>query len=354
MVPADDPGRFELRLNGAVVASGGNGATSGPLVVGTGEGTVSETAAAGTSLSDYDSRVQCTRNGTVAISVPGTKVDGAIARGDVVMCTFTNTRKGTSPQPEPPQPEPPQPEPPRPTPPPEPGQRLDLVVIKTAKPAVVRVGGRITWTMTVTNNSAVTAADVNGIKVDDPRSFRTKLISLTPSQGTCRPFTCDLGRLAPGASATVVAVTEALEVGTVIDVVRVSSEEIESNYRKNVAAALVRVVGPLRVIGVIATCRTLTVAPPVLEARRTSTVRLEARNRLGRPVAGLVVRAAGAGVRERARTDRHGFARMEMTPSRVGLVLFASGGRRAPASRAAPTCLTVLGVRRARPTQVTG
>ena len=40
-----------------------------------------------------------------------------------------------------------------------------------------------------------------GLKVDDPRSFRTRLISLTPSQGVCRPFTCNLGRLAPGASA---------------------------------------------------------------------------------------------------------------------------------------------------------
>ena len=67
--------------------------------------------------------------------------------------------------------------------------------------------------MTVTNRSSVAAADVNGVKVDDPRSFRTRLISLHTSQGTCRPYTCDLGRLAPGASATVIAVTEATQVG---------------------------------------------------------------------------------------------------------------------------------------------
>ena len=99
--------------------------------------------------------------------------------------------------------------------------------------------------MTVTNRSAVAAADVNGLKLDDPRSYRTRLISLRASQGTCRPYTCNLGRLAPGASATVTAVTEATQVGVVVDIVRVGSEEIESNYRNNVAAALARVIGPL-------------------------------------------------------------------------------------------------------------
>ena len=114
---------------------------------------------------------------------------------------------------------------------------------KSVEPETVVVGGRLTWTMTVTNRSSVAAADVNGVKVDDPRSFRTRLISLRASQGTCRPYTCDLGRLAPGASATVIAVTEATQVGVVVDIVRVSSEEQESNYRNNVAAAIAQVVG---------------------------------------------------------------------------------------------------------------
>ena len=130
--------------------------------------------------------------------------------------------------------------------PPGPGPLLDLVVTKSVEPTIVTVGGRLTWTMTVTNRSSVAAADVNGLKLDDPRSFRTRLISLQASQGTCRPYTCNLGRLAPGASATVTAVTEATQVGVVVDIVRVGSEEIESNYRNNVAAALARVIGPLR------------------------------------------------------------------------------------------------------------
>ena len=142
----------------------------------------------------------------------------------------------------------PTPTPPTPIPPLPPGPKplLDLEVVKSGQPAAVHIGGRITWTMTVTNRSSVAAADVNGLKVNDPRSFRTSLISMKSSQGTCRPYVCNLGRLAPGASATVVAVTRALRIGPVVDIVRVGSEEIESNYHNNVASALVRVVGPFR------------------------------------------------------------------------------------------------------------
>ena len=335
-VPADDPGVFQLRINNTVVATGGNGTTSGQLRTGIGEGSVSETAGAGTSLADYDSKVECTRNGTVEISVTGTKVDGAVAQGDVVVCTFTNTRKGTPPQP--------------PTPP-GPGPLLDLVVTKSVEPTIVTVGGRLTWTMTVTNRSSVAAADVNGLKLDDPQSFRTRLISLHPSQGTCRPYTCNLGRLAPGASATVIAVTETTQVGVVVDIVRVGSEEVESNYRNNVAAALARVIGPLKPPRAQNICLTLVAEPRALEKGRSSVVRLTARNRLGRPINGLRVRARGASVDERARTDRQGVARFSVTPARLGLLVFIGDRAKATGPR---TCQTRLGVLGAHDTIVTG
>jgi len=347
-IPADDPGRFQLRINGAVVATGGNGTTTGPLRTGIGEGTVTETAAAGTALADYDSKVECTRNSTVVVSVPGTKVDGAVAQGDVAVCTFTNTRKGTPPQPPtppPPPPPPPTPLPPVPPTPPGPAPRLDLVVTKTVAPATVVVGGRLTWTMTVTNRSAVAAADVNGLKLDDPRSFRTRLISLRPSQGRCRAFTCNLGRLAPGASATVTAVTEATQVGVVVNIVRVGSEEIESNYRNNVAAALAVVTQPL------SECRTLVAQPRLLQGGRSSVVRVLARNALQQPVSGLSVRARGPGVDRRARTNRQGIARFIVSPGSLGLMRFIGDRARA----AGPLeCQTLLGVLGASDTKVTG
>ena len=355
VVPASDPGVFRLQLNGHTLVTGGDGTTTGPITVGVGEATVSETAGPGTNLADYDSSVVCVRNGAVGVSVPGTKADGVVQAGDVVVCRFTNVRHGNPqpPNPGPPTPTPPGPTPPTPIPPPDPGPvpLLDLEVVKSGKPAAVPVGGLITWTMTVTNRSAVAAADVNGLKVEDPRSFRTRLISLKTSQGMCRPYVCDLGRLAPGASATVTAVTRALRVGPVVDVVRVGSEEIESDYRNNVASALVRVIGALRPPTAPTVCRTLTAAPRLLQAQRTSVVLLTARNAVGRPLVGFPVRNRGAGIAMRARTGRDGVARITTMPARVGLILFA-GGRRRVVER--PTCITVLAAVASRTTRVTG
>ena len=141
--------------------------------------------------------------------------------------------------------------------------------------------------------------------------------------------------------------------GVVVNIVRVGSEEIESNYRNNVAAALVRVMGQFRPPAPTNVCRTLTASPRLLEARRSSMVRLVARNRLGQPVQGRVVHALGAGVRLHARTDRQGVARMAMIPKRLGLVHFASG-ERVVGSSARLSCVTVLGVQAAKPTRVTG
>jgi uncharacterized protein DUF11/prealbumin domain-containing protein len=356
--PASDPGVFDLNLNGTVVASGGNGTTTGPLLVGVGEGTVSESAGPGTRLADYDSSVECTRNGAVAVSVKGTKVDGAVSNGDVVVCTFTNVRKGTPPPepptpPQPPFPPPTPPTPPVPPPPPTPLPLLDLSVVKAASPTTVTVGRRITWTMTVTNDADVEAADVNGLKVHEARSFRTKLVSLKSSQGTCVPFTCDLGRLAPGASATVTAVTQATQIGVVVDIVRVASEEIESNYRNNVAAALVRVIGPFRPPTALDACRTLVASPRSLQAKRTSIVRLTARDRRGRPRAGVAVTAAGAGIAARGRTGRDGVARLTLTPRAEGIVRFV-GTDRVLSARGSTHCTTRLGVLPAQSTNVTG
>ena len=352
-VPSNDPGRFNLFINNAKVASGGHGTTSGHLRIGAGEGTVRETAEPGTTLGDYTSKVECTK-GTETVSAQGTKLDATIAKDDNVVCTFTNTRKGTPP--EPPQPLPPTPPGPDPPPvpptPPGPAPQLDLDVTKSVEPETVVVGRRLTWTMIVTNRSSVAAADVNGVKVDDPRSFRTRLISLRPSQGTCRPYTCDLGRLAPGASATVIAVTEATQVGVVVDIVRVSSEEQESNHRNNVAAAIAQVVGRLAPPVVRNRCATLTVAPRVLQNGRSSVVLLTALDGRGRPLAGVRVRVRGPGVDATVTTDRRGIVRRTVLPRRRGL-FFLTGLPRARTG-GGMHCRTLLGVLGASDTRVTG
>jgi len=75
-VPANDPDLFNLLVNDRLWAVGGNGTSTGSITVGVGEGTVSETAGPGTDLANYDSKVECSRNGTPALTVTGTKVDG--------------------------------------------------------------------------------------------------------------------------------------------------------------------------------------------------------------------------------------------------------------------------------------
>jgi uncharacterized repeat protein (TIGR01451 family) len=358
VAPAGDPGVFNLLLNGQVLATGGNGTIAGPYTVGVGEGTVSETAGPGTNLADYESTIVCTRNGTTEVSTTGTKVDGAVANGDFVVCTFTNVRITTPPTPEPPEPptpDPPptQPDPPpiQPTPPTPPSEQPDLAITKTAKPTTVLLGQKITWTVTVTNKSSVEASDVNVVKVSD-NSYRTKLISVTPSQGTCTASECDLGRIAPGASATITAVTLATRIGEILNVVRVGSEEQESDYLDNTASALARVIGPFRPPPETAVCRTLGAAPGKLHAGSTAIVLTTARNRFGAPVPGVTVHLRGPGLSQHAKTDVRGIARFTVTPPTSGLVYFRGSLRTAQAR--GPVCATLLAVLSAKPGSVTG
>ncbi len=369
VAPVGDPGVFNLLLNGQVLATGGNGTIAGPYTVGVGEGTVSETAGPGTNLTDYESTIDCTRNGTTEVSTTGTKVDGAIANGDFVVCTFTNRRITTPPTPEPPEPPtpeppptpppppplpptPPTPQPPLPpTPPIPPSEQVDLAITKTARPTTVALGQKITWTVTITNKSSVEASDVNVVKVSD-NSYRTKLISVTPSQGTCTTGECNLGRIAPGASVTITAVTLATQIGEILNIVHVGSEEQESNYLNNTASALARVVGPFRPPPETAACRTLGAAPSKLHAGSTSVVLTTARNRFGAPVPGVTVRLRGTGLNQRAKTDGRGIARFTITPPASGLVYFRGALRTGQA--AGPVCATFLAVLSAKPGSVTG
>ena len=73
-------------------STGPNGTTTGPLTIGVGEGTVRETAARRHQPRrlQLDDRLHPQRPARRV--GPGTSVDGAIGNGDVVVCTFTNTR----------------------------------------------------------------------------------------------------------------------------------------------------------------------------------------------------------------------------------------------------------------------
>jgi large repetitive protein len=80
----------------------------------------------------------------------------------------------------------------------------DVVVTKTADAQQVSVGGELTYRITATNRGAGTPDSVLVTDTPDPGLL---VLSVTPSQGTCSagvPISCQVGPLAPGASATVV------------------------------------------------------------------------------------------------------------------------------------------------------
>ena len=88
LVPAGDSGRFDLQVDGTVVAGGvGDGGSGRVTSESASAVTISERAAAGTSLSDYDTTIDCGDgpHGGSSLTLPP-------LTGDVT-CTISNTRK---------------------------------------------------------------------------------------------------------------------------------------------------------------------------------------------------------------------------------------------------------------------
>jgi trimeric autotransporter adhesin len=94
LIPASDAGRFDLKVAGTVVKAGAGDGDSGATGVVAGTYRVTESAAAGTSLSDYSTSIACTINGNPGPSAKGTtQLDVTVATGDQAVCTITNKRK---------------------------------------------------------------------------------------------------------------------------------------------------------------------------------------------------------------------------------------------------------------------
>lgn len=96
LLPAADPGRFDLKVDAVTrAAAAGDGGTSGSVSVPVGDHAVSETAVSPASLTGYTSAIECSEDSNPAsplnapeagpLSVP-------VAEGDAWRCTLTNTR----------------------------------------------------------------------------------------------------------------------------------------------------------------------------------------------------------------------------------------------------------------------
>ncbi len=95
--PQSDPGRFDLRIDGAVLADeAGDGGTTGERVVNTGSHTVSETADGETSLNGYTSHIVCkgsNGSGATVAQGQGTSLAVQVTDGSDIVCTITNVRQ---------------------------------------------------------------------------------------------------------------------------------------------------------------------------------------------------------------------------------------------------------------------
>lgn len=112
--------------------------------------------------------------------------------------------------------------------------RADVAITKSA-PKSATVGQNLTYTMVISNNFRLAAPQV---MVEDTLPANTTLVSVTPSQGSCRSgprrVVCALGDLAGGASATVTLVVKPTEVGTLVNVARAGGrfEDLDPNNNR--------------------------------------------------------------------------------------------------------------------------
>jgi uncharacterized repeat protein (TIGR01451 family) len=92
--PSNDPGRFDLTLNGSTSDNGGQGFGDGDatdfVTVPTGPVTIAEWAHAGTAADKYASSISCDSDKG---NVTATSHEFSIAYAESVTCTFTNHRK---------------------------------------------------------------------------------------------------------------------------------------------------------------------------------------------------------------------------------------------------------------------
>ena len=321
--PADDPGRFNLEIDGVPAGTGrgvGHLGTTGDVAVPVGRHRVGEEGVDGTSLADYNTTIGCRENrgrGPVVTVFRGPELIVDVEAGQEVVCTIVNTRR-TGP------PVPPNPTPPEPTPPPSPQPGTsDLAVQKFVSARVAVRGDIVEWTIVVTNNGPQTAT---GVTITDDAAALATIVSLQVSQGTCGRTTCALGTIPPGSSVRIAARTRMLRVGARLNVAGVRGEQPDSVPENNVASALIRVLSSFAP-PLVRQCGRLSVDRRVTRAGATVPVNAGVRNVFGRPLANTLVLARGAGQRTAARTNADGIATFQLAPTTPGIVRFTVGAR---------------------------
>jgi uncharacterized repeat protein (TIGR01451 family) len=117
----------------------------------------------------------------------------------------------------------------------------DLAVTNTASASSITLGSNISYTLKVTNNGPASATNV--MLADDVTSS-VNVVSFTQSQGSCPagPSSgCNLGTLAPGATATATFVVTPNAAGPLTSIASVGADQPDQNTSNNVANVTVNV-----------------------------------------------------------------------------------------------------------------
>lgn len=172
LYPADDPGRFDLHVNGGVVVPAAGDGAKRTIRVPPGTYDVSETAVPPTDPAAYKSTVKCKRG----VRRAGTASSIALLAGDRAVCTFYNARLGAP-----------------------------AIAIDKTGPATAEAGTTLRYTLRVENIGTVSIAagsvDVSDAGCDRPPALQDKPGDASPDTldaGDVWIYTCSRATTAPG------------------------------------------------------------------------------------------------------------------------------------------------------------
>lgn len=150
------------------------------------------------------------------------------------------------------------------------GEATGLSLTQTDSPDPVTANADLTYTLTVTNDSA---SEATGVTLTDTLPSGVTFVSATASQGTCSgngTINCAIGSLVIGGTATVTIVVKPTTQGTITNTATVTGNEADSTPGNNTATATTTVRGalgaltlsPTDVIGTKASVGTVTLSEP--------------------------------------------------------------------------------------------
>jgi uncharacterized repeat protein (TIGR01451 family) len=117
----------------------------------------------------------------------------------------------------------------------------NLSITKTGSPGTVGVGGRVTYTVQVSNHGPTEA---DHVRVTDDVPAGLAFVSATSSTGTCGGgphVVCDLGTLGGGGVATITVLVDGQTVGTYTNTATVTSSTHDRDHSDNSASAVTHV-----------------------------------------------------------------------------------------------------------------